>query len=53
MKEQLKKHQLDEDEEICLRKLVTKSEGWDDIGYPSNDKVRRTQLQAIIRRYIY
>ncbi|XVE78272.1 hypothetical protein DITRI_Ditri13aG0131400 [Diplodiscus trichospermus] len=55
MKEQLKKLQLDESEETCLRQLVMgceneKPEDWNDSGYPSGDSVRRAQLQAIIRR---
>nr|GEY54602.1 uncharacterized membrane protein At3g27390 isoform X1 [Tanacetum cinerariifolium] len=55
MKEQIKGLQLSEDEEFCLRKLVMKyqnmkPEDWDDSGFPSNDHVRRSQLQAIIRR---
>ncbi|XP_022758877.1 LOW QUALITY PROTEIN: uncharacterized membrane protein At3g27390 [Durio zibethinus] len=55
VKEQLKKLQLDESEETCLRKLVMgckneKPEDWNDSGYPSSDSVRRAQLQAIIRR---
>ncbi|XWS47285.1 hypothetical protein CRYUN_Cryun14cG0139400 [Craigia yunnanensis] len=55
MKEQLKKLQLDESEETCLRKLVIeckneKPEDWNDSGYPSSDSVKRAQLQAIIRR---
>ncbi|GMI69172.1 hypothetical protein like AT4G12680 [Hibiscus trionum] len=55
MKEQLKKLELDETEEACLRKLVMECknetpEDWNDAGYPSDDNVRRAQLQAIIRR---
>ncbi|KAK8674324.1 hypothetical protein V6N13_112617 [Hibiscus sabdariffa] len=55
MKEQLKKLELDESEEACLRKLVMECknetpEDWNDAGYPSDDNVRRAQLQAIIRR---
>lgn len=55
MKEQLKKLQLDESEEACLRKLVIgckneNPEDWNDFDYPSSDNVRRAQLQAIIRR---
>ncbi|KAG8489509.1 hypothetical protein CXB51_017554 [Gossypium anomalum] len=55
MKEQLKKLELDESEEACLRKLVMECknetpEDWNDSGYPSEDSVRRAQLQAIIRR---
>lgn len=56
IKEQIKGLQLTEDEEACLRKLVMrckneKPEEWDDSGFPSDDSVRRAQLQAIIRRY--
>lgn len=56
MKEQLKKLELDESEEACLRKLVMECKNetpkdWNDSGYPSEDNVRRAQLQAIIRRY--
>lgn len=55
MKEQLKGLQLQVEEEVCLKKLVIgcdndKPEEWDDSGFPSNDNVRRAQLQAIIRR---
>ncbi|KAJ9176746.1 hypothetical protein P3X46_012026 [Hevea brasiliensis] len=55
MKEQIKKLQLDENEENCLRRLIIRSknenpEDWDDSGFPSNDHVRRAQLQGIIRR---
>lgn len=55
MKEQIKKLQLDENEEICLKRLIMrckneKPDEWDDTGFPSNDNVRRAQLQAIIRR---
>ncbi|MBA0579421.1 uncharacterized membrane protein At3g27390 isoform X1 [Gossypium raimondii] len=55
MKEQLKKLELDESEEACLRKLVMECKNetpkdWNDSGYPSEDSVRRAQLQAIIRR---
>ncbi|KAI6698832.1 hypothetical protein NL676_018951 [Syzygium grande] len=55
IKEQIKGLQLTEDEEACLRKLVMrckneKAEEWDDSGFPSDDSVRRAQLQAIIRR---
>lgn len=46
MKEQLKKLELDENEEACLRKLVMECknetpEDWNDSGYPSEDSVRR------------
>ncbi|KAG8642226.1 hypothetical protein MANES_12G067301v8 [Manihot esculenta] len=55
MKEQIKKLQLDENEEYCLRRLILSSknenpEDWDGSGFPSNDNVRRAQLQGIIRR---
>ncbi|KAK3017280.1 hypothetical protein RJ639_007392 [Escallonia herrerae] len=55
MKDQIKGLQLDENEEICLRKLIMgckndKPEEWDNSGFPSGDNVRRAQLQAIIRR---
>ncbi|GMG98766.1 hypothetical protein Nepgr_000606 [Nepenthes gracilis] len=55
MKEQIKALDVDENEEACLRLLIMRcknetSEDWDVVGYPSNDHVRRAQLQAIIRR---
>lgn len=55
MKEQIKKLQLGEDEEISLRKLIMcykneRPEEWDNTGFPSTDTVRRAQLQALIRR---
>ncbi|KAL6561249.1 hypothetical protein OROMI_016850 [Orobanche minor] len=55
MKEQIKRLQLEENEEICLKKLVIactndRPEDWDGTGFPSGDKVRRAQLQALIRR---
>uniref|UniRef100_A0A2N9E704 Uncharacterized protein n=1 Tax=Fagus sylvatica TaxID=28930 RepID=A0A2N9E704_FAGSY len=55
MKEQIKRLQLDENEEICLRELVMRCknetpEEWDDTEFGSSDKVRRAQLQSIIRR---
>ena len=55
MKEQLKKLSLDETEESCLKELVIickndVPEEWDGTGFPSNDNVRRAQLQAVIRR---
>ncbi|KAF7827013.1 putative membrane protein [Senna tora] len=55
MKEQLKKLRLEENEEMCLKELVMRCkneipEEWDSTGFPSNDNVRRAQLQAIIRR---
>lgn len=55
MEEQIKGLQLLEDEESCLRKLVltcnnNRPEDWDNTGFPSTDKVRRAQLQAVIRR---
>lgn len=56
MKEQIRSMELSEDEAACLRKLLLtrsneKPEDWDDCGFPSDDDVRRAQLQAIIRRY--
>lgn len=56
MKEQIKKLQLDENEELSLRQLIFQRENerledWDEGGFPSDDNVRRAQLQAIIRRY--
>jgi hypothetical protein len=58
LKEQMKKLELTEDEEMCLRKLIMtnkneKPSDWDDCGFPSNDGVKRAQLQAIIRRYFF
>ncbi|KAE8798542.1 putative membrane protein [Hordeum vulgare] len=55
LKEQMKKLELTEDEELCLQKLVMtnaneKPSDWDDCGFPSSDGVKRAQLQAIIRR---
>lgn len=55
MKEQIKGMKLEENEEICLKKLVMgykneNTEDWDDSDFPSSDPVRRAQLQAIIRR---
>ncbi|XP_020082943.1 uncharacterized membrane protein At3g27390 [Ananas comosus] len=55
MKEQIRSMELSEDEAACLRKLLLtrsneKPEDWDDCGFPSDDNVRRAQLQAIIRR---
>ncbi|XP_050206613.1 uncharacterized membrane protein At3g27390 [Mercurialis annua] len=55
MKEQIKKLQLDENEEACLRKIIIKCknekpEDWDECGFSSEDNVRRAQLQGILRR---
>lgn len=55
IKEQIKGLHLDENEEICLKKLIMqckndKPEKWDDTDFPSRDNVRRAQLQAILRR---
>ncbi|KAF9669662.1 hypothetical protein SADUNF_Sadunf14G0130500 [Salix dunnii] len=55
MKEQIKNLKLDENEEMCLKRLVMEFENrspeeWDGTGFPSNENVRRAQLQAIIRR---
>jgi hypothetical protein len=49
---------MKESEETCLKELVMRCkndipEDWDSTGFPSNDNVRRAQLQAIIRRYEY
>ncbi|KAL7185993.1 hypothetical protein ACSBR2_027862 [Camellia fascicularis] len=54
IKEQIKGLHLDENEEICLKKLIMqckndKPEEWDDTDFPSRDNVRRAQLQAILR----
>lgn len=56
MKEQIKQLALEENEENYLRKLIMaynndKLEDWDESGFPSDDNVRRAQLQAILRRY--
>ncbi|XP_057428510.1 uncharacterized membrane protein At3g27390 isoform X2 [Lotus japonicus] len=58
MKEQLKNLKLEETEETCLKELVMRCkndipEEWDSTGFPSNDNVRRAQLQAIIRRGLW
>ncbi|KAK1291793.1 putative membrane protein [Acorus calamus] len=55
MKEQIKGLQLSDNEEACLGKLIMthnsqRPEDWNDSGFPSDDNVRRAQLQAIIRR---
>lgn len=55
MKEQIKGLDLRDNEESCLRKLIMINkneipEDWDDSGFPSDDKVRRAQIQAIFRR---
>ncbi|TYK01097.1 putative membrane protein [Cucumis melo var. makuwa] len=55
MKEQIKRLHLEENEEICLRILIMRCrneipEDWDNFGFPSLDRVRRAQLQAIFRR---
>ncbi|CAH9054781.1 unnamed protein product [Cuscuta epithymum] len=55
MKEQMKILQLGDEEEVCLRKLIMccqngRSTESDDIGFLSNDNVRRAQLLAIMRR---
>ncbi|GAB2275019.1 hypothetical protein Dimus_009787 [Dionaea muscipula] len=57
MKEQVKQFNVDENEEACLRRVIMrckheKPEDWDDVGHASNERVRRAQLQAIIKRYI-
>jgi len=51
----MKKLDINEDEEMCLRKLIMtnkneKPSDWDDSGFPSDDSIKRGQLQAIIRR---
>ena len=58
LKEQMKKLELTEDEELCLQKLIMtnaneKPSDWDDCGFPSSDGVKRAQLQAIIRRCLF
>uniref|UniRef100_A0A0A8Z2K9 Uncharacterized protein n=1 Tax=Arundo donax TaxID=35708 RepID=A0A0A8Z2K9_ARUDO len=55
IKEQMKKLEITEEEEMCLRKLIMtnkneKPSDWDDSGFPSDDNIKRGQLQAIIRR---
>ncbi|CAA6670729.1 unnamed protein product [Spirodela intermedia] len=55
MKEQIKGLQLSEDEAACLRKLIMvynsgKPDDWNGSGFPSDDNVRRAQIQAILRR---
>ncbi|KAJ1259077.1 hypothetical protein BS78_10G125700 [Paspalum vaginatum] len=55
IKDQMKKLEITEDEEMCLRKLIMtnkneKPSDWDDSGFPSGDSIKRGQLQAIIRR---
>lgn len=57
MKEQIKRLNLEENEETCLRILIMrcrneKPEDWDEFAYPSSDTVRRAQLQAIFRRFL-
>lgn len=57
MKDQIKGLELHENEESCLKRLVIagkneRPEDWDDSEFPSSDKVRRAQLQAVIRRYM-
>jgi hypothetical protein len=56
IKEQLKKLEVTEEEEMCLRKLIMtnkndKPSDWDDSGFSSDDNIKRGQLQAMIRRY--
>lgn len=58
IKEQLKRLHLDESEENCLRELFIrcrneKPDEWDGTEFASSDRVRRAQLQSIIRRYSY
>jgi hypothetical protein len=55
IKEQMKNLDINEDEEMCLRKLIMtnkneKPSDWDDSGFPMDDNIKRGQLQAIIRR---
>ncbi|XP_066371378.1 uncharacterized membrane protein At3g27390-like [Miscanthus floridulus] len=55
IKDQMTKLEITEDEEMCLRKLIMtnkneKPSDWDDSGFPSDDNIKRGQLQAIIRR---
>lgn len=55
MKEQIKNLQLDENEEMSLRYVFMKCknetpEEWDNTEFPSGDRVRRAQLQALFRR---
>ncbi|XP_042485913.1 uncharacterized membrane protein At3g27390 [Macadamia integrifolia] len=55
MKEQMKGLQLNEDEESCLRGLIMicnneRPEDWNETEFPSDDNIRRAQLQAIFRR---
>ncbi|KAL5714410.1 hypothetical protein ACHQM5_016375 [Ranunculus cassubicifolius] len=55
IKEQIKGMNLNETEEACLRNLIMgykneRPEDWNNTGFPSDDNVRRAQLQAIFRR---
>ncbi|XP_020531299.1 uncharacterized membrane protein At3g27390 isoform X2 [Amborella trichopoda] len=55
MKEQIKGLQLNENEIACLNKLIIsykneRVEDWENSGFPSEDKVRIAQLQALLRR---
>ncbi|KAL5972399.1 hypothetical protein ACLOJK_041653 [Asimina triloba] len=55
MKEQIKQLRLNESEEDCLCKLImsssnNKPEDWNVSEFPSDDGIRRAQLQAILRR---
>ncbi|KAG6570962.1 putative membrane protein, partial [Cucurbita argyrosperma subsp. sororia] len=57
MKEQIKRLNLEENEETCLRILIMRCRNerpkdWDEFAYPSSDTVRRAQLQAIFRRFL-
>ncbi|KAF9600542.1 hypothetical protein IFM89_010028 [Coptis chinensis] len=54
MKEQIRGLHLDEREEACLRNLIMSynnetPEDWNNTRFPSDDNVKRAQLQAIIR----
>ncbi|RZB70489.1 putative membrane protein, partial [Glycine soja] len=58
MKEQLKNLELEGTEETCLKELVMKCknevlEESDSTGFPSDNTVRRAQLQAIIRSSVF
>ncbi|KAF5207431.1 Steroid nuclear receptor ligand-binding, partial [Thalictrum thalictroides] len=55
MKEQIRGLHLNESEEACLRNLIISynnesPEDWNDTEFPSDDNVKRAQLQAIFRR---
>ncbi|KAL2938537.1 hypothetical protein RDABS01_021986, partial [Bienertia sinuspersici] len=55
MKEQIRMLNLEQNEEACLRRAIMEGknerpEDWDEIGFPSEDNIRRAQLQSVIRR---